>query len=130
MRVKIIMRRIKLSKTIQARNLRREQTDVEKLLWYRLRNRQIAGVKFKRQFPVDDYIVDFVSLENNLIIELDGGQHTNGHIVKYDKQRTKYLETRGFKIIRFWNNEVLTNLEGVLECITLTLTLSLKGRGK
>jgi len=85
-------------KTI-ARNLRNNQTDSEKLLWSHLRNRQIAGFKFRRQFPIEAYIVDFACISYNLIIELDGGQHTE--TADHDEARTKFLNEKGFKVIRF-----------------------------
>jgi very-short-patch-repair endonuclease len=84
------------------------------VLWLKLRNKQLAGVKFRRQQPLGNYIVDFVSFEKKLIIEIDGGQHNEDRNVKKDNRRTEWLESQGFLIIRFWNNEVLGNLEGVL----------------
>jgi very-short-patch-repair endonuclease len=90
--------------TKNARLLRKNQTEVEQFLWKQLRNRQLFGHKFRRQFPIEPYIVDFVCLELKLIIELDGGQHADQ--IDYDNQRSLYLEKRGFKVIRFWNNEV------------------------
>ena len=101
-------------KTI-ARNLRKNQTDSEKLLWSHLRNRQIAGFKFRRQFPIEAYIVDFACISDNLIIELDGGQHTE--TADHYEARTKFLNEKGFKVIRFWNNEVFENTEAVLQKI-------------
>jgi very-short-patch-repair endonuclease len=105
-------------KTIQiARKLRREQTDAEKLLWSRLRNSQLENFKFRRQHLIAPYIADFFCEQRNLIIELDGGQHTP----ETDAARTSYLESNGFKILRFWNNDVLTNIQGVLTEILNTL---------
>ena len=101
--------------TKKARLLRKNQTDVEQLLWKHLRNRGLFKYKIRRQFPIEPYIADFVCLELKLIIELDGGQHAN-HI-EYDEQRSLFLEQRGFKVIRFWNNDVMDNTEGVLETI-------------
>jgi len=100
-----------------ARELRQKHTDAEKALWMRLRNRQLEGVKFRRQQPMDSYIVDFASFERKLIIEIDGGQHNEERIKERDEERTTRLKERGYEIIRFWNNEVLTNMEGVLERI-------------
>jgi len=100
-----------------ARELRQKQTDAEKALWMRLRSRQLQGVKFRRQQPIGPYIVDFASFERKLIIEIDGGQHNEETIKERDEKRTTGLKERGYQIIRFWNNEVLTNLEGVLERI-------------
>ena len=88
------------------------------MLWKQLRNRQL-GHKFRRQFPVEPYIVDFICLELKLIIELDGGQHSTQ--VRYDEQRSLFLQQRGFKVIRFWNNDVCKNLSGVLETILFTI---------
>jgi very-short-patch-repair endonuclease len=100
-----------------ARELREKQTDAEKALWMRLRNRQLEGVKFRRQQLIGSYIVDFASFERKLVIEIDGGQHNEEKIRERDEERTTRLKERGYRIIRFWNNEVLMNLEGVLESI-------------
>jgi very-short-patch-repair endonuclease len=105
--------------TNKARSLRKNQTDVEQLLWKQLRSRNLAHHKFRRQFPIDPYIADFACLELKLVIELDGGQHANR--VEYDDQRSMFLEKRGFKVIRFWNNDVIENVEGVLEVIRLAI---------
>ena len=105
--------------TNKARSLRKNKTDVEQLVWKYLRNRQQYNYKFHRQFPVEPYIVDFACLELKLIIELDGGQHANR--INYDDQRSSFLEQRGFKVIRFWNNDVTENTEGVLEAIRLAI---------
>jgi very-short-patch-repair endonuclease len=111
-----------------ARNLRRQQTDAERVIWYHIRNRQIAGAKFKRQIPLGRYIVDFISYENKLIIEIDGGQHNEDLKKQNDKERTKWFEMKGYTVLRFWNNDVLNNINEVLEVIHLTLTLSSKER--
>lgn len=103
----------------KAKTLRKNQTDVEQLLWRQLRNRQLCQQKFRRQFPVDPYIVDFVCLELKLIIELDGGQHADQ--IEYDEKRSLFLGQRGFKVLRFWNNDVIENMEGVLEVIRLEI---------
>ena len=115
-----------------ARRLRRQLTDTERKLWYHLRNRQFEGIKFRRQYPIGRYIVDFVSVEQSLIIELDGGQHADN---QKDLIRDDWLRTQGYNILRFWNHEVLQNIEGVLETIQSYLSnphpaLSLKGRGE
>lgn len=115
------------------KTLRTNQTDVESRLWYHLRGRRFHGWKFRRQHILQGYIVDFVCLTRKLVIELDGGQHTDQK--EYDKKRTQTLEEDGFKVIRFWNNDVLNNLEEVLETILNTPhppfqgDLSHKGRG-
>ena len=88
-------------------------TDAELKLWYHLRNRKV-GVKFRRQYPIGNYIVDFVSFEARLVVEVDGGQHAES---ESDKVRDRWMESQGFKILRFWNNEVLGNIEGVLDVI-------------
>jgi len=102
-----------------AKQLRRNQTDAERVLWLRLRNRRLNGLKFKRQVPIDRYVVDFCSSEARLIIELDGGQHAAR--VTQDANRTKILEAMGYLVLRFWNNDVLQNTDGVLEDILNTL---------
>ena len=100
-----------------ARELRQKQTDAERGLWMRLRNRQLEDVKFRRQQPIGPYVVDFVSFERRIIIEIDGGQHDSKETRDRDEQRTTWLEDRGYQVLRFWNNEVLTNMEGVLESV-------------
>lgn len=102
-----------------AKKLRKGQTDVERLLWSKLRNRQIEGVKFRRQEPINGYIVDFICYEKKLIIELDGGQHNKGQSKEYDKLRTNTLNSNGFRVLRFWNNEIVNNTDGVLEYIRM-----------
>jgi very-short-patch-repair endonuclease len=99
----------------RARELRRAMTDTEQKLWYRLRNRQLSGCKFRRQHEIDQYIVDFVCTEAMLIIELDGGQHADQ--VNYDERRTQYLQAMGYRVLRFWNNDALVNIESVLTVI-------------
>ncbi len=98
------------------------------MLWSILRNKQIDGVKFRRQHPLGKYIVDFVSLENKLIIEVDGGQHNEEEIKEKDAQRTKWLEEDGYQILRFWNNEVFQNTDGVFLRIKEALENSLSLR--
>lgn len=100
-------------KYILARNLRQNQTPQEQKLWSILRNRQLCNLKFKRQYPIGNYIVDFVCKERKIIIEVDGGQHNSIDIIAYDEERTKYLKSLGFKVIRFWNNEIDDNMEGI-----------------
>ena len=96
------------------RELRRNQTDAEKVLWHHLRNRQLNGIKFLRQYSVGPYILDFYSPKHKLAIELDGVHHTKDENQQYDEHRSDYLITHGIKVIRFWNNEVMKNMEGVL----------------
>jgi very-short-patch-repair endonuclease len=102
-----------------ARRLREASTDAERRLWFYLRNRRLVGCKFRRQQPLGIYIVDFVCFERKLIVEADGGQHADD--VTYDDARTKYLESRGYRVIRCWNNEILANTEGVLSKIAEAL---------
>ncbi|MCH9807510.1 MAG: endonuclease domain-containing protein [Alphaproteobacteria bacterium] len=106
--------------TGRARRLRREQTDAEKKLWRRLRNRQVDGWKFRRQVPHGAYILDFYCIEAKLVIEVDGSQHADLKVT-HDAIRTAELETDGLRVLRFWNAEVLNNIEGVLEAIYLAL---------
>jgi very-short-patch-repair endonuclease len=99
------------------RVLRQHATDAEKLMWKLLRNRQLGGVKFRRQHPVGKYILDFYSYEFGLAVELDGGGPANPSQMRYDVERTQALEEQGIRVLRFWNNEVLCNTEGVLQSI-------------
>lgn len=103
----------------QARALRKSQTDAEAVLWSRLRNRQMAERKFRRQVPLLSYVVDFASFDAKIVIELDGGQHAEQ--LEADEKRIRALEATGFLVLRFWNGDVLANLEGVLETIHATL---------
>lgn len=105
-----------------ARTLRRTQTDAERRLWRVLRDRQLGNVKFRRQYVIGGYIADFACPEQKLIIELDGGQHADQ--VGYDSRRTKEIEAMGFRVLRFWDNEVLLNTDGVVEVIRLALIIS------
>jgi len=98
-----------------AKTLRRNSTDTEAFLWKRLRARQVEGIKFRRQQPIENFIVDFVSFEKRMIIELDGGQHARDR--HKDILRDRFLAENGFRVLRFWNNEVLENIDGVLEVI-------------
>ena len=105
-----------------AKALRSNQTEAEQRLWYHLRAHRFMGLKFKRQKPVGRYIVDFVCLEQRLIIEIDGGQHAEQET--YDQQRDAWLRRKGYTVLRFWNNEVMQQLEGVLEHVRLTCACS------
>jgi very-short-patch-repair endonuclease len=127
---------IKLADNITqiAKNLRKTSTFAERLLWRHLRAKQVEGYKFRRQEPIGDYAVDFVCFEKRIIIEVDGSQH---QIEKdKDKKRDKWFKEQGFRVLRFWNNEVLRNIEGVLELIRESCldhpppTPSHQGRGK
>ena len=102
-----------------ARKLRKESTEAERLLWKHLRNRQLNGWKFRRQFPLGPYVADFICLEQKLIIEVDGGHHATQ--LKADTNRTEFFEGKEFTVLRFWNNEVLQNISGVVEAIKIAV---------
>ena len=101
------------------RELRNAPTDAERLLWRHLKSRQINGCKVRRQHPYGDYILDFVCLERRVVVELDGSQHFDAAM--YDEKRSRFLQLAGFKVLRFWNNEVFGELDGVLEVIRRAL---------
>ena len=100
-----------------AKSLRRNLTDAEQKLWYYLRAHRFIGRKFKRQKPIGHYVVDFVCLEEKLVIELDGGQHAEN--LEYDHVRDSWLRSEGYTVLRFWNNELMNEMESVLERIRL-----------
>jgi very-short-patch-repair endonuclease len=102
-----------------AKRLRRNQTDAERVLWFHLRDRRLRGLKFKRQVPIDRYIADFCCTEARLVIELDGGQHATR--TSEDANRTRILGAMGYLVLRFWNNDVMQNIDGLLEEILSTL---------
>jgi very-short-patch-repair endonuclease len=108
-------------KHTRARELRQNQTDAERRMWMLLRDRRLAHLKFRRQVPIGRYFVDLICLQKRLIIELDGGQHGEN---PDDAIRTAWLESQNFKVIRFWNNDVLKNPEGVLTAILLALKMT------
>ena len=103
-----------------ARRLRLRSTDAERRLWRHLRDRQLAGYKFRRQRPIGRYVVDFLCMEHRLIVEVDGGQRDWN--ADADRLRTEALTASGYRVIRFWNNDVLSNTEGVLQQILQALT--------
>ncbi len=109
-----------VSRVATARKLRREQTDAERALWFRLRDRRLNGLKFRRQVPIKSYVVDFCCESARLIVELDGGQHVERNAE--DAKRTDDLEAFGFLVLRFWNNDVLRNIDAVVETILATAT--------
>jgi very-short-patch-repair endonuclease len=113
---------VKGAGTGHARALRRRVTDAEKLIWSRIRDRRLSGAKFKRQHPLRGYIVDFVALDLKLVIEIDGGQHAVQ--AEKDAERTRILEESGYHVVRFWNHDVLGNIEGVLSAILQELDIS------
>jgi very-short-patch-repair endonuclease len=106
------------SRVGMARRLRRDQTDAERVLWFRLRARRLNGMKFRRQMPIKSYVVDFCCEAARLVVELDGGQHAERAAA--DTERTADLEAYGYPVLRFWNNDVLSNIDGVLDAITTT----------
>jgi very-short-patch-repair endonuclease len=101
----------------RARQLRKNQTDTEHHLWYLLKSRHLNNYKFRRQHPISPYIVDFICISKKLIIELDGGQHAEMKAEVYDARRTDFLKMKGYKVLRFWNNDVLQETESVVNTI-------------
>jgi very-short-patch-repair endonuclease len=98
-----------------ARLLRKEPTPAESKLWGRLRGNNLNGVSFRRQHAIGNFIVDFISIKNKLVIELDGSQHLEQE--EYDVERSAYLETKGYRVLRFWNNQVMDDIDGVIRAI-------------
>ena len=107
----------------KARELRKNMTKQERKLWTLLKNRQFYGYRFRRQFPIGFYIVDFVCREKKIILEIDGGQHAESSATQYDIERDYFLESQGYKVIRFWNNDIDKNLEGVFEKLKLEFNI-------
>lgn len=107
-----------------ARILRKNLTPQERKLWNLLKNHQFYGFEFRRQYPIGDYIVDFICRKEKIIIELDGGQHNKQENIKSDLSRTDFLNSLGYKVLRFWNNEIDKNIDGVLEIIKQSLSIS------
>ncbi len=105
--------------TIKARDLRKDPTEAEKALWQKIRDRQLNGFKFKRQYPIGNYVADFICSELFLVLEVDGGQHNES---EKDKVRTAFLESKGYEVVRFWNNDVLENIDGVVQSLTRPLS--------
>jgi very-short-patch-repair endonuclease len=98
----------------RVKQLRVDMTNAERKLWSALRDRRLAGFKFRRQHRLGPFVVDFICIEHRLIVEVDGGQHADN---AYDERRTAWLERRGWRVIRFWNNEILENIDGVQTAI-------------
>jgi very-short-patch-repair endonuclease len=107
-----------------ARRLRRNATDAERMMWRLLRDRRLSGIKFRRQVPVGPYIADFASIRHRIIVELDGGQHADSF---HDAGRDAFLAAEGWRVLRFWNNDVMTNRVGVLESIEQAVALTRLG---
>jgi very-short-patch-repair endonuclease len=118
----------KMQELIQkrARNLRKNMTEAERKLWNRLRRCQIEGLRFRRQVPFGKYIVDFACFEPKIIIEVDGSQHADQ--LDYDEKRTQYLKMLGYKVLRFWNNEIMNEMDAVLQTIWNDLRCSITNR--
>jgi very-short-patch-repair endonuclease len=114
--------RINPEQTKNARNLRTEMTLAERKLWHAIRGKQIIQCRFRRQHPIGPYIADFACVEGMLVVELDGGQHQEQS--DYDLQRTRFMQSCGWRVLRFWNNQVFESLDGVLSRIAETLTAS------
>ena len=108
-----------MNNTARARQLRKSLTDAERVLWNILRNRQVLGYRFRRQAPIGPYIVDFVCFENRLVIEVDGGQHVEQ--ADYDADRTGWLEGAGYRVMRFWNSQVLEETGAVRDAIWMAV---------
>jgi adenine-specific DNA-methyltransferase len=105
----------------RSRTLRKNSTDAERKLWSAIRNRQLNGIKFRRQFPINSYILDFYSPEYKVAIEADGGQHYTNEITTKDNERTKALAAQGIRMLRFSDRDILQNIEGVSETILRTI---------
>ena len=114
------------------KSLRKRLTDAEKVLWKHLRAKQLQGLKFRRQEPIGKYVVDFVCYQKRIVVEVDGGQHSKES--SKDEERDRWFQKEGYKVLRFWNNDVLTNTDGVLEVIMKNVSPSPgpshRGRGK
>jgi very-short-patch-repair endonuclease len=105
---------------LRARQLRANTTQAERNLWFSLRQLKSKGLHFRRQAPMDNYVVDFICHRAKLVIELDGSQHAEPENVAYDAARTKFLESRGYRVLRFWNSDVLKNRNGIMDTILAT----------
>jgi very-short-patch-repair endonuclease len=117
------MHRIKPEQKAFATSLRNSATDAERTLWKSLRGDALNGLRFRRQFPIGIYIVDFVCFEVRLIVEVDGGQHAES---QHDESRDGWLKSEGFDVLRFWNNEVLQNMEGVMQELSKAISLRVR----
>ena len=111
----------KNSEKLKRKKLRNNLSEAERIIWYRLKNKQIHGYKFRRQYGVGKYVVDFYCPKAQLVIEIDGDSHYNESAAKYDIKRQEYLESLGLRVIRFTNMEVYKSLEGVIEIIMQNL---------
>jgi very-short-patch-repair endonuclease len=102
-----------------AKSLRKNQTDAEREMWRQLRNRQVLNCKFRRQQIIGPYIADFLCMEPKLVVEIDGGQHATQQ--EYDEKRSQYLQQLGYRVLRYWNNDVLLETASVMESIRLNI---------
>jgi very-short-patch-repair endonuclease len=100
-----------------ARRLRANATKAEEILWRHLRQSPVLGTHFRRQVPIGRYVADFACMAARLVVEVDGSQHAEGPVTETDKERTRWLESEGYRVLRFWNNDITQNIEGVLESI-------------
>jgi len=114
---------------MKSKELRKNMTDAEQILWYFLRANRLFGLKFKRQQPIGNYIVDFVNFQNKLVIEIDGSQHNENENIEKDNERTKFLKSNGFKVLRFWNNDIFDNIGDCIECIINSLPCESEDKG-
>jgi very-short-patch-repair endonuclease len=110
---------------LRAHALRRNTTDAEKKLWSRLRKLDVDGSHFRRQVPIGPYIADFACMAARLLIEIDGSQHAEDHQQAHDEARTRWLENEGYRVLRFWNNDIGKNIDGVMEAVYAALYGSL-----
>ena len=101
----------------KAKELRKNMTPQERKLWSILRNHKFYGFEIRRQYPIDKYVVDFICRPKKIVIEIDGGQHNDEKAIEYDKKRSNDLNKLGYKVIRFWNNDIDNNLEGVYKTL-------------
>ncbi|HEU5275652.1 MAG TPA: endonuclease domain-containing protein [Xanthobacteraceae bacterium] len=108
-----------------ARRLRANATNAEENLWRYLRRSPVLGTHFRRQVPIGPYVADFACMAARLIIEIDGSQHAEGPVAETDKERTRWLESEGYRVIRFWNNDITQNMTGVLEAIHIAISATL-----
>lgn len=117
------------TKILRAKQLRANSTDAERILWRELRSRQLYGCKFRRQQPLGRFIVDFVCLEKRLVIELDGGHHNEAEQARNDAGRAQWLTNNGFRVLRFWDHEVLKELDALKEAVAEALRVGSPRRG-
>ena len=108
-----------------ARRLRANATNAEDILWRHLRRSPVLGTHFRRQVPIGKYVADFACMAARLVIEVDGSQHAEGPVAATDKERTRWLELEVYRVVRFWNNDITQNIEGVLEAIHLAISPSM-----